>query len=93
MRYGLSEARVAIIIVGSVIRARTIPPTIGADLGRCITFKNSKTLVGQKLLMALPRLLIFTSIKSVNLFLGANSSRKTPAATAIGMKELKLQRG
>ena len=71
-------ARVAIIIVGSVIRARTIPPTIGADLGRCITFKKIARPSRPKIIDGTAARLLIFSIKSVNLFLGANSSRKTP---------------
>ena len=33
---------------------------------------------------------MLTSIKSVNLFLGANSSRNTPAATAIGKDKIRV---
>ena len=36
------------------------------------------------------RLLIFTSKNSVNLFLGASSSRKTPAETAIGKDKINV---
>ena len=36
------------------------------------------------------RLLMFTSRKSVNLFFGANSSKKTPAATAIGNERISV---
>ena len=58
------EALVAIIIVGNVIRARTIPPTSGADLGRCITLRNIAKPSSPKIIDGTAaRLLIFTSMK------------------------------
>ena len=65
-----------IIIVGNVINAKTKPPAKGEDLGKPKKFKkiakpsNPNTIEGTA-----ARLLIFTSIKFVNLFFGANSSR------------------
>ena len=79
------EARAAIIIVGSVIKDKVIPPTKGVDLGKLNTAnktpkpKRPKTIDGTA-----AKLFILTSIKSVNLFLGANSSKYIAAKTAMG---------
>ena len=87
------DALVAIIIVGRVINAKTIPPTIGADLGKCITFKKIASQSKPKIIEGTAaKLLKFTSIKSVNLFFGASSSKKTPAATAIGNERISVMR-
>jgi hypothetical protein len=65
-----------IIIVGNVINAKTTPPTIGVDLGISKKFSktakpnNPNTIDGTA-----ARLLMLTSIKSVQRFLGANSSK------------------
>ena len=72
----LNEALVAIIIVGKVIKDKTIPPTRGVDLGNPNVFKiipspnKPNTIEGTA-----AKLLILISIKSVTLFFGANSSR------------------
>jgi len=72
----LRDARQAIIMVGSVINAKTVPPTSGVLLGKPKTFNKipspnkPKTIDGTA-----ARLAILTSISSVNLFLGANSSK------------------
>ena len=70
------EERAAMITVGSVIRASTIPPTRGAERGKPKKFKNTarprrpKTIEGTA-----ARLFIFTSMKSFNLFFLANTSK------------------
>ena len=64
------DERVAIIIVGNVINAKTIPPTIGADLGKCIIFRKIANPRSPKIIEGTAaRLLILTSKNSVNLFL------------------------
>ena len=79
------DALQAIIIVGKVIKDKVIPPTKGVDLGNWNTAnkipkpKRPNTIDGTA-----AKLLIFTSIKSVNLFLGANSSKYIAAKTATG---------
>ena len=62
------------MIVGKVIKDNVIPPTKGVDLGKPNTASNTprpsnpNTIDGTA-----AKLLILTSIKSVSLFLGANS--------------------
>ncbi len=69
-------ARLAMIMVGSVISASTIPPTTGADRGSPKKLRKTarpnkpKTIEGTA-----ARLLMLTSIRSVQRFFGANSSR------------------
>ena len=85
------DERVAIIIVGNVINAKTIPPTIGADLGKCMIFRKIANPRSPKIIEGTAaRLLILTSKNSVNLFFGASSSRKTPAATATGKERINV---
>ena len=68
--------RLAMIMTGRVIRVNTSPPTTGADRGNPKKLRNTarpsnpKTMEGTA-----ARLLMLTSIKSVQRFLGANSSR------------------
>ena len=63
-------------MVGSVINARTVPPTRGVLLGKPNTFNNTpkprrpNTMDGTA-----AKFEILTSINSVNLFFGANSSK------------------
>ena len=58
---------------------------MGADLGKCMTLRKIAKPNNPNIIEGTAaKLLILTSIKSVNLFFGASSSRKTPAATAIG---------
>ena len=84
------------IILGRVIKARVIPPTKEVDLGNSNTFSKiprpsrPKTIEGTA-----AKLLIFISIKSVNLFLGANLSKYTAANKAIGkdmIKQTKIEK-
>ena len=71
-----SAAREAMMMVGSTISASTRPPTSGAERGRPKKFRNTarpsrpKTIEGTA-----ARLLMLTSIRSVQRFFGANSSR------------------
>ena len=71
-----NEALHGIIILGKVIKASVIPPTKEVDLGNSNTFKkiprpkSPNTIEGTA-----AKLFILISIKSVNLFLGANSSK------------------
>ena len=68
--------REAIIIVGKVIKARTIPPTSGVERGKLKKFKKTakpnrpNTMDGTA-----ARLLMFTSIKLVRRVFLAYSSR------------------
>ena len=64
----LSDALVAMIIVGSVISANTIPPTIGADLGKFMRFKKIANPKRPKIIDGTAaRLLILTStVKSLD---------------------------
>ena len=86
-----NAALLEIITVGSVMIARTIPATTGIDLGIPNKFKkterpsNPKTMEGTA-----ARLLIFISIRSVNRFFGANSSRYIAAATPIGKERINV---
>ena len=70
-------ALLEIIIVGRVIKDKTIPPTSGADLGIPKKFKNIANPNKPNIIEGTAaRLLIFTSTKSINLlFFGANSSK------------------
>ena len=71
-----SAARVAMMMVGSVISASTMPPTSGAERGRPKKLRKTarpsrpNTIDGTA-----ARLLMLTSIRSVSRFFGANSSR------------------
>ena len=73
------------MMVGRVIRVNTSPPTRGAERGNPKKLRNTakpsnpKTMDGTA-----ARLLMLISIKSVHLFLGANSSRYMAAATPTG---------
>ena len=75
-QFTLIAAREAIMITGSVNKVRTRPPTSGAERGNDIQLMKTarpsspKTIDGTA-----ARLLIFTSIRSDQRFLGANSSR------------------
>ena len=72
----LKAARVAMMMVGSVISESTMPPTSGAERGRPKKPRNTaspsrpNTIEGTA-----ARLLMLTSIRSVQRFFGANSSR------------------
>ncbi len=72
----LIAARLAMMIVGSVISVSTSPPTSGAERGTPKNWMKTarpsrpKTMDGTA-----ARLLMLTSIRSVNRFAGANSSR------------------
>ena len=69
-------ARLEIIIVGKVINAKTNPPIKGIDLGIPNRLINiAKPSIPNTTEGTAARLLILISISSVNLFLGANSSR------------------
>ena len=69
-------AREAMIIVGNVINDSTIPPTKGAERGRPKVFKNIESPSKPKTMDGTAaKLLMLISIKSENLFFGANSSR------------------
>ena len=87
-----SAALLEIIIVGSVIKERTIPPTSGADLGIPKKFKNiAKPNRPNIIEGTAARLFIFTSIKSTNLlFFGANSSKKIAVAIPTGKDKIKV---
>ena len=64
------------IIVGNVIKARTIPPSNGIDLGIPNTPINiAKPKIPKTTEGTAAKLLILTSIISVILFFGANSSK------------------
>ena len=72
----LSAARVVMMMVGSVISDRTMPPTSGAERGR--PKKPRKTARPSRpntIEGTAARLLMLTSIRSVQRFFGANSSR------------------
>jgi hypothetical protein len=63
------EALAAIIIVGNVIRDKVIPPTSGVDLGKLKTAnKTPRPSKPNTIDGTAAKLLMFTSIKSVNLF-------------------------
>ena len=72
----VSAERLAMMMVGSVISVSTSPPTNGAERGRPKKLRKTasprrpKTIEGTA-----ARLLMLTSIRSVQRFLGANSSR------------------
>ena len=71
-----SAARVAMMIVGSVISVSTRPPTIGADIGRCMKLmKKARPRMPKTIEGTAARFEMFTSITSVSQFFGANSSR------------------
>ena len=88
-----SAARVVMMIVGRVIRARVRPPTTGAERGRCMTFRKTaspsrpKTIEGTA-----ARLLMLTSMMSTHRRFGANSSRKTAAPTPVGNDTTRVTR-
>ena len=72
----LIAALLEIIIVGNVIKANTSPPTSGIDRGIPNSFmKIAKPKIPKTTDGTAAKLLILISINSVNLFLGANSSR------------------
>ena len=72
----LSAARPAMMMVGNVISASTIPPTRGVERGKFMKFRstarpsNPKTMEGTA-----ARLLMLASIKALQRLRGANSSR------------------
>jgi len=69
-------ARLEIIMVGNVIKVNTKPPTKGTDLGKPKKLMNIAKPSKPKITDGTAaKLLILTSIKSVSLFLGANSSK------------------
>ena len=70
------EARVAMLIVGNVIRVMTSAPTIGADWGRpAKLMKMARPRIPNTMEGTAARFEMFTSITSVIQFFGANSSR------------------
>ena len=72
----LSEARLAMMIVGRVIRVSTRPPTREAERGRFMKLRKTARPSSPKTIDGIAaRLLMLTSIRSVQRFLGANSSR------------------
>ena len=81
----VSAAREAMMMTGNVMRLKTRPPTSGADRGRPKALMNSakpsrpNTIDGTA-----ARLLMFTSMRSVQRLRGANSSRYTAVATPSG---------
>ncbi len=78
-------ARAAMMMVGKVISASTMPPTKGADRGICRKLRNTASPNNPKTIEGTAaRLLIFTSIISVMRFLGANSCRYSAAIMPIG---------
>ena len=63
-------------MVGSVISVRTSPPTMGADCGSpAKLMKIARPRMPNTIDGTAARFEMFTSMKSVNLLLGANSSR------------------
>ena len=71
-----SAERVAMMMVGSVISAMTMPPTSGAERGRPKNPKNTaKPSKPKTMLGTAARLLMLTSMISVQRFFGANSYR------------------
>jgi hypothetical protein len=61
-----SEARVEMMIVGSVISVSTSPPTIGADCGKCMNWMNTaRPKIPNTMEGTAARFEMFTSIKSV----------------------------
>ena len=72
----LIALRPAMTITGMVISASVSPPTSGAERGRCMKFRNTARPSRPKMIDGTAaRLLIETSIMSVQRFRGANSSR------------------
>ena len=81
----LIAARLEMMIVGNVIKASTSPPTTGTERGIPNRLINTARPSRPKMMEGTAaRLLMFTSIKSVSLFCGANSSRYTAAAIPMG---------
>ena len=70
-----SAARVEITMVGSVISVSVRPPTRGADCGRCANWMKTARPRMPNTIDGTARLAMFTSMKSVKRFSGANSSR------------------
>ena len=71
-----SAARLAMMMVGRVIRVRTSPPTSGAERARPKKLMNTARPSSPKMIEGTAaRLLMFTSMRSVNRLVGANSSR------------------
>jgi len=71
-----TEARVTMIMVGSVISASTSPPTRGAERGIARKLiKNARPSRPKMIDGTAARLLMLTSIRSIQRFFGANSSR------------------
>ena len=85
-----SDALEAIIIVGSVINDKTIPPTRGDDRGKSKYPRNidnpnkPNTIEGTA-----AKLFMFTSMISDKRFFGANCSKKIAADTPIGNDKIK----
>ena len=78
-------ARLAMMMVGRVIRVRTSPPTRGAERGRPKKSMNTARPSRPKMMEGTAaRLLMLTSMRSVSRLVGANSSRYTAAATPMG---------
>ena len=72
----LIAARDDMIIVGSVIRASTMPPTRGIDRGiPKIFIKIARPSIPNTTEGTAAKLLIFISINSIQRFFGANSSK------------------
>ena len=69
-------ARPAMMIVGRVMSASTIPPTIGTERGRPKKLRNTASPSSPNTMEGTAaRLLMFTSMRSVHRLRGANSSR------------------
>src|SRR5690606_11795719 len=72
----LMAARLEIMMVGRVIRVSTRPPTTGTERGMPNRLMNTARPSRPKMIEGTAaKLLMLTSIKSVSLFWGANSSR------------------
>ena len=72
----LIALRPAMTITGMVISASVSPPTRGAERGRFMTLRNTARPSRPKMIEGTAaRLLMLTSIASVQRFRGANSSR------------------
>ena len=71
-----SEARVEMMMVGRVISVSTSPPTSGADCGRWANWiKTASPRIPNTIDGTAARFEMLTSIRSVQRFCGANSSR------------------
>ena len=84
------EARAAMITVGKVISVKHKPPTMGADCGRSMKLINSdKPKIPNTIEGTAARFEMFISIKSVNQFFGANSSKNIAVQTESGTASTK----